>query len=178
MITTRLIAAGLVIVTILGLFGTAYHKGKQAGMKQVQIELDRQRIQWEKDKLTWEANVTTQTDLYESKVDELTNSWKSKEQLFREEIDRLKKTPDIVFVPRTTQCTVPKGFIEQHDRAAKGLQSGIPSTDFAEPTTKTLTEISNLVAKNYYKCNDIRNQLETLQTIVKEFKKGQKALSQ
>lgn len=176
MITSRIIILAAIVIAVTGAIGSIYHKGKVAGRNEIQLELNKQRATWEKEKLKLESDVAAQTGIYIAKVTELTDHWINKEQLFREEIDRLKANPDVIFVPKDTPCTIPKGFIEQHNRAAQGVQSGTPSSNFAEPAGKTLTEISNKVAKNYYQCNSIRAQLETLQNVVKEYQQRQKEL--
>lgn len=176
MILSRLIIIIGIIIAVSSTIGFIYHKGKVAGMHEVQIELDQQRADWEKQRLLWQSDVAAQTGIYNAKVDQLNDQWERQEKLFREEIDRLKANPEVIFVPKNTPCTIPVGFIEQHNRAASGIASGTPPPNLSEPTSKTLGEISNKVAKNYYQCNKIRAQLETLQNVVKEFQQRQKAL--
>lgn len=172
----RLIFAGCVALLAIGVVGYTYNQGKTAGKNQIQLELDQQRAQWEKDKLLWEARVAEQTGIYIGKVNELTAHWLNKEELFRREIDRLKAHPEVIFVPRETPCTIPKGFVAQHNRAAQGEPLGQPPDDFADKSDKTLFEIGNKVATNYYTCNIIREQLITLQKIVKQYQQNQQEL--
>jgi hypothetical protein len=83
----------------------------------------------------------------------------------------IEKVPEYISKDADAKCDVPNGFVVLHNSAVK---NEIPNTarDFNEkPSGVELSTVGKTVAGNYTTCNEVREQLRSLQDWVKEQEK-------
>jgi cell division protein FtsB len=83
----------------------------------------------------------------------------------------IEKVPEYISKDADAKCDVPNGFVVLHNSAVK---NEIPNTarDFNEKSSGVeLSTVGKTVAGNYTTCNEVREQLRSLQDWVKEQEK-------
>jgi hypothetical protein len=83
----------------------------------------------------------------------------------------IEKVPEYISKDADAKCDVPNGFVVLHNSAVK---NEIPNTarDFNEKSSGVeLSTVGKTVAGNYTTCNEVREQLRSLQEWVKEQEK-------
>ena len=85
----------------------------------------------------------------------------------------LKSVPKLknYWINLDDSCTINNGFVVLHDAAAKNKVPETPRDSHAEPSGVKLSTVASTVAGNYGTCHEIRQQLESLQTWVREQEK-------
>lgn len=168
----------VLVLMVFALFGGVYMKGRSDGKAVMQASIAKERAKWEQEV----AEVQKQFDSELTKIAAVYNFQKSK---YQTEIKKLKSqkgdTKQItkvveVYVPRSVDTTVPKGFVDLHDTAALGLPLKTTSDNANVPSTKKLSDVGTTVATNYYQCNETIAQLEALQLVVAEYRRKQQEL--
>jgi hypothetical protein len=177
MISANMGVDKLVVVSIMAAALSAgavglYLTGRNHGAAKVETK-------YQIEKQMWAEKVEQQQSDYDAATSQMVVEFLQEQARYQSQIELLKKKPKIVdrFVPVNTVCTIPKGFVELHNIAAAGKSvADADDTDAGAPTDKSLRDVASTVAYNYYTCNDIRQQLSTLQSIVTEFQQAQKEL--
>lgn len=79
-----------------------------------------------------------------------------------------KEVPKYVNTANSGECFIPNGFVLVHDAAA--MSTTLPPTSISdgEASGIALTQIAETVVDNYGSCNEIRQQLISLQEWVNE----------
>lgn len=166
-------AAALAAVLV---FGGSYVKGRVDGTNLTEARYAEEKRKWEL------AVLETQTEL-ELKLANIREEYLNQVQEYKEQIEKLQNNPKVVtqyvdrYVPVKTQCTIPEGFVELHNRSASGLPLDPPPQNPNKPSNKTLNNTAAIIAENYYKCNELIARLNALQQLVIEYQKKQEELT-
>jgi len=166
---TKYVTAALAAVLV---FGGAYIKGRSDGSSITESK-------YANAKADWQREVAKKQTEFDVQLSNLRLRYERETAQYRREIASIKNNPSVVtkFVPVETQCNIPKGFVELHNRAATGVPLDPPPADPSTPTDKTLSGVGSVVAQNYYQCNILMDRLIALQEIVKDYQKKQKELT-
>ena len=152
-----------------------YLKGRSDGVALTEAKVA-------EEKLRWERIVADNQIKHETQVAMIQSSYTSMVEGYKNEIAKLADNPKVVeryinrYVPVNTQCTIPQGFVELHNQSAAGAKLNDNPINTGIDSKKSLSEVGSTVAENYYKCNEIRAQLQALQQIVIQYQKQQKEL--
>lgn len=173
----KYLTAALAAVLLLG---GVYVKGRWDGSALTEAAVAEERHKWE-------MEVAENQSEYDAKITALAADYNASKSKYQAEINKLKKRKPgtvviekivEVYIPAKTDTIVPKGFVDLHNTAAGGMPlSDKPKADAEQPSGKKLSDVGTTVATNYYQCNAIRSQLESLQAVVAEFQKKQKELT-
>ena len=160
--------AVLALVVVLAASGS-YIKGQKDGKAVIEAEFI-------KAKAEWELKISEAQQTYEGKAALLEEEYKKSNKHLQDQLAHIRRNPILVrqFIPQSVDKAIPKGFVELHDRAAKGQELGQAPADAEASSGKVLSEISTIVADNYLSCNQSIERLKTLQAIVKEFQQKQR----
>jgi len=71
--------------------------------------------------------------------------------------------PQFITPQAEIACTIPNGFIRLHNFGAEGIIPTPPIETDGAPSAIKLTDVTGVVTTNYYTCNEIRQQLISLQ---------------
>ena len=78
-----------------------------------------------------------------------------------------------------SKCEIPNTFVELHNKAVDNTKmTELQSLNTSGVSNKKLSDVANTVTLNYYQYNEMKNKLETLQNIVKEYQSQQGKLPQ
>lgn len=170
------IIVGAIIVGILTIAGVGlYMKGRSDGVALTEAKVAAEKREWERQIADLQLK-------HQKEVNELLADYTKKVEQYQSEIAKLAENPKVVeryinrYVPVQTQCTIPQGFVELHNKAAQGAPLSDNPTNVDKPTDKSLADVGGTVAQNYYQCNEIRARLEALQQIVTKYQQQQKEL--
>lgn len=105
--------------------------------------------------LTGKSNLVTERVViqYKDKIKYITNT----------KVQYVDKITSIITPNQDANCTIPTGFISVHNNAAQGLVPPTPSTTDGDPSHIDLSTVATTVATNYLTCNQVREQLISLQ---------------
>ena len=174
----RLIAAAVLAAALMSGGIYLYTKGRSDGKALVEAEYNKEVIRLNTEITIWKTKVETLQGQHDTEVATITADFETKADQLQSEIDKLKKNPKVIskYVPVETECKIPNGFIEAHNLASKGLP--LDEVNDPQPGTsdKTLNQVADVVAENYYSCNITRSRLTSLQKIVADFQQKQKEL--
>lgn len=172
----------IIAFVVLSLLAGTYIKGRNDGIAKVESEVAAERKEWE-DKV---ADTQAASD---KRAAEIAQQYTSITSQYQTELSKLltsvtdtkgKVTPPqvvTVYVPLGSDSNVPKGFINLHNTAATGKPlSGVAQADAGDESEKKLSDVGTVVSRNYYQCNALITQLQSLQAIVKDFQDKQQAL--
>jgi hypothetical protein len=167
---------------VLSLLGGTYIKGRSDGIAKVEAQVAAERREWE-DKV---AKTQAESD---KKAAEIAEQYASVTSQYQVELSKLlttvtdakgKVTPPqvvTVYVPVGADSFVPNGFVDLHNTTAAGRPlSGIAKENAGEQSTKKLSDVGTVVSKNYYMCNAVIAQLESLQAVVRQYQEQQQKL--
>ena len=166
------IIAGLLVAGAVGL----YIKGRSDGVALTEAKVA-------EEKLKWERVIADNQIKHETQVAMIQSSYTSMVDQYKNEIAKLAENPKVVeryinkYIPVNTQCTIPQGFVELHNQSAAGSKLNDNPVNTGTDSKKILTDVGSTVAENYYKCNQVRAQLQALQQIVIQYQKQQKELA-
>ena len=167
---------GVIVVAVLTLAGIGvYVKGRSDGVALTEAKVAAEKREWERQVADLQLK-------HQKEVADLLADYNSKVDQYKEEIAKLADNPKVVerfidrYVPVQTQCTIPQGFVDLHNKAAQGASLSEIPTGVNKPTDKSLGDVGSIVAQNYYTCNDIRARLEALQQIIIKYQQQQKEL--
>lgn len=80
----------------------------------------------------------------------------------------VKSVPIYITKEADAKCDIPNGFVSLHDSAAKNELPPTPSDIDGASSGIKLSEVTTVVTSNYTTCNQIRQQLLSLQEWVRE----------
>jgi len=172
------LGAGIALIILLTVFfyNKTYNNGFKAGVETTELK-------YNVEKLKWIDQVSKLQQEHTNTIHSILTSYNKAIAEYEVEIDKLKSVDPIIktryihkYVPVETNCTIPKGFIDLHNTAAKGLQLSESPVNPEQATNNTLQDVGATVAINYYQYNKIVLQLKALQKIVIEFQMKQKEL--
>lgn len=176
-----LIAIIVVLCLIIGagiMYNRAYHKGELNGISITEAK-------YNIEKLKWIDKVSKMQQEHEDTMNGILTSYNGLVAEYEHQIEALKNQDPIIktryihkYVPVETNCTIPKGFVDLHNTAAKGNPLSEDPKDAAASTNVTLQDVGSTVAINYYQYNKISAQLKALQEVVRQFQTKQKELVQ
>lgn len=176
-----LIAIIVVLCLIIGagiMYNRAYHKGELNGISITEAK-------YNIEKLKWIDKVSKMQQEHEDTMNGILTSYNGLVAEYEHQIEALKNQDPIIktryihkYVPVETNCTIPKGFVDLHNTAAKGMPLSEDPKDAAASTNVTLQDVGSTVAINYYQYNKISAQLKALQEVVIQFQTKQKELVQ
>ena len=163
--TTRYIAIAL--ASVLLLVGT-YVKGRNDGYTIASGECAVEAIKWQTkvDQVTFEFN---------DKIKKIIDRYEGRNQDLQKELDRLKNLWNTILPPGANP-TITRGFVVAHNAAASGNPIPTAISNSQVLSDKKLSDVGQTVTTNYYECNMIRNQLESLQNVVRNFQEQQRNL--
>jgi hypothetical protein len=132
----------------------------------------------------WEARVFEVQQSSDSKISNIVSEYTKNIQKYQREIDKLSRQQPIiiervveVYIPRDVDTAVPRGFVELHNTAAAGQPlSDSTVLNASSDSDKSLSDVGTVVARNYYQCNAIREQLHALQDVVEQYRLKQMEL--
>lgn len=164
----KYVAAALAAVLV---FGGMYAKGRIDGKSLTEAK-------YTNAKLEWQQEVAKRQRALEQELAELRLRYERDTARYRQQLADLKAKPEIItrYIPSDTQCSIPKGFVDLHNRAIQGVPLDPPPADAANPSTKTLPNVGTIVTENYIQYNIISKRLEALQDLVKQYQQKQKDL--
>ena len=171
----KLIIAGIAIIALLSLISGIYIKGRYDGAAIVEAQVI-------KEKMEWERKVSEAQVGHLQQVSQIHDSYNTVISKYKSEITKLTKNPKVVnqyvdrYVPVETQCNIPQGFVELHNKSASGSSLDDAPVNSSQATDKTLGGVGSVLAENYYRCNELAARLSALQQIVIEYQKQQKEL--
>lgn len=165
------ILIGLLISIVL--FSSSFYKGKSIATKECQEQIAIERLKWQSkidtlqkqydsDKRNIKQYYTTELDKSKAIISQLDASLKS-----------TKKKLPTQYIPKEVNNTIPKGFVELHNKA---VENQYPSMEIIQPekmTNITLSEVSKVITRNYYACNLNTTKLIALQSIVQSYQSYQ-----
>lgn len=160
--------AGAIVVFCAGL----YFKGRYDGGSAV-------RADYAIAEAEWRAKVNEKQRELNQAANEFASNYTKQSAIYQAELDKLKKDPKIIdrFVPSTTACSIPNGFVDLINKAASGSPlEPTPGVNVADTSNKPLPQVAGSVTENYINCKDTIDRLTALQAIVKQFQKKQKEL--
>lgn len=174
-----LLAIIFILCIVIGagvLYHRAYYNGQQNGIILTEAK-------YNAEKLKWIDRVSKMQREYEDTINGILTSYNGQIADYEHQIEVLRNQDPIIktryihkYVPVETNCTIPKGFVELHNTAAKGLPLSDNPKDALASTNITLQDVGSTVAINYYQYNKVVSQLKALQEIVRQFQNKQKEL--
>lgn len=157
-LTAKLVAAGLLLAALVGLYGLGHHRGAASVQaqwdKQARAEAMAAQIQVDKSELVSQMVV----DHYIDRV----------QIVLAQGAVITKEVPVYVTPTADARCTVPVGFVRLHDAAAQG--QSLPAAPVAAvdaPSGLALSAVASTVAGNYGICRATAERLSALQDWVK-----------
>lgn len=160
----------VVVIIILLLFGV-YWKGKQAGINLM-------TARYEAEKIEWQNTIAKLQMSFEEQSKEIASNYNSQIEAYKRALATVSKKETIVKYVGANKCEIPKGFVEIHNKAAKGKAiEDTPKADSHQPSGKQLSDTAATVAHNYYLYSECSTRLKGLQAIVKSFQQAQQALT-
>lgn len=170
-----IVALILVLLTIYS-YNKTYKNGYKAGVEATELAHN-------VEKLKWIAKVSELQQQHEATVNGILTSYNGLVAEYETEIEKLRSQDPVIktryihkYVPVETLCDIPKGFVDLHNTAAKGLPLSDNPVNANATTNVTLQDVGSTVAVNYYQYNKVVAQLKALQQIVIEFQNKQKEL--
>lgn len=167
------IAASIIAAAFIA---SVYNRGRSDGINSIELQLAKERLNWERKisdlQLKHQRDVSDVMTAYEFVVAQHKN-----------QITKLINEPETIiryidrYIPIEVQCEIPKGFVDLHNQAAMGIPLNDAPDGVLESTDKTLGDVGEVVARNYYQCHEIAAQLEALQQIVIRFQQQQKEIT-
>lgn len=175
----KLVAAALAVAVITAGGAYLYTKGRSEGKALAEAEYNKEVIRLKNELLEWQTKVATLQDQHADEVASITAEYMAKEQSLETQIDKLKKQKRTVtkYVPVETDCKIPNGFVEVHNLTAQGKSIDEDKDPQPGISDKTLTQVADTVAENYYSCNLTKERLIALQKVVADFQQKQKELT-
>lgn len=82
----------------------------------------------------------------------------------------IQKVPEYITKESDAKCDVPNGFVVLHDSASKNEVPDSTSSSNGEASGIALSTVATTVVRNYTTCYEVREQLEALQSWVKNQK--------
>lgn len=171
----KIIIAVVASIIAAAFIATVYQKGRTDGVNSIELRIAKERLDWERKisdlQLKHQRDVSDIMVAYEFVVSQ-----------HRNQIAKLANNPETIiryvdrYIPIDVQCDIPKGFVELHNQAAIGVPLNDSPSNVTETTDKTLGDVGEVVARNYYQCHEIAAQLEALQQIVIQFQQQQREL--
>ena len=161
-----------VAVTIVIFCAGLYFKGRSDGGSAV-------RSEYAVAEAEWRAKVSEKQRELNQAATEFASNYTKQSAIYQAELNKLKNNPTIIdrFVPSTTSCNVPNGFVDLLNKAATGSTlEPTPGVNVAATSDKPLPQVAGSVAENYLNCKDTIDRLTALQAIVKQFQAKQKEL--
>lgn len=157
----KIIAAVLALVL---LFGGTYWKGYSSGRA-----IAAEEIQDFKDK---SAKIIADLERKNAQV---------KERIVTQYVDRVRvvKQQEVVYRDRAIasvpqQAVMSNGWIYLHDASATSAEANVENSSDAKPSGVTDTQALAAIVSNYSRCNANANQLESLQSWIKQMQENTK----
>lgn len=167
----RYIQYGLIIVVVLLLLVGIYWKGRSNG-----IEL--MIAKYEAEKLQWQQQVAEMQQTFNLSAQEIALNYKQEVDAYKRALATTKKETIVKYVGNG-KCDIPNGFVDIHNKAAKGKPlDETPKPNAHQSSGKTLTDTAEVVSQNYYLYAECATKLKGLQAVVKSFQKAQQALTE
>lgn len=163
--TTRYIAIALAAVLLL--VGT-YVKGRNDGYTIASGECVIETMKWQAkvDQVIFETN---------AKIKQIVDEYEGRNKDLQKELDKLKDLWNTILPPGSNP-TVTRGFVIVHNTAASGQATPTTIPNSQAQSDKRLSDVGRVVTTNYYECNMIRNQLQSLQDVVRNYQEKQRNL--
>lgn len=79
----------------------------------------------------------------------------------------VKEIPKYITVESDAKCDVPNGFVVLHDATAQTKVPPAPSSTDGDASGVKISEVGRTVSQNYTTCNQVREQLKSLQEWVR-----------
>jgi hypothetical protein len=164
------------IAIVLALLIGVYFYGRNDGKAAMELK-------YEKEKAEWISTVNTTQALLDQSTADLLKPFIIKQTEYKYITKMIEGPTTIVteYVNKDadSRCVVPVGFVDLHNKAAEGLTfdklKDIP-TNYGVDSGVKLSEVAQTTSINYTKYNEVKEQLETLQNVVREFQVKQEAL--
>ena len=157
------------IVTVCLSF-VSYRFGYSNGTKETKTNIEKERTEW----VSKVEAVQKEFGAYKTSVD---TRHKTETESYKRQIKVLRDNPKVITKYITKEVQVPCGFEILHNRLVDGIPIDrmIPE-HYSCPKERTLTEVSEVIARNYSNCRLAMERLDALQTVVKNYMDGQKKL--
>lgn len=160
-----------IIIGALVLVGGVYIKGRYDGA-------DKMKLEYAEEKMAWEKKINETQEKLNTSVQEAIKNYTKDTVTTKEVIKYVKSKPTVVtkFIP-DDRCEVPNSFVDLHNKAVdnKTLHE-LSETTATGISDKKLTDVAATITLNYYQYNEMKTKLETLQNIIKTYKKQQSNL--
>lgn len=170
LLSNRYIQYGAIVLVVVLLLVSTYLKGRASG-------IEKMTLQYEAEKIVWQQEIATQQNLFNLSTQEIATTYKHEVDSYKRALATVSEKETIVKYVGTGKCDIPNGFVEIHNKAAKGKSlEETPKINSHQPSGRSLTDTATVVSQNYLLYADCANKLRGLQSIVKSFQAAQKAL--
>lgn len=158
-------------ILILVLLGSFYAKGRGDGTAICEGN-------YAKDALVWANKVHDQELAFTSQIDFIAFQYNNDVTVLRNQVQYLKKHPEVItrYIPLAVDATLPKGFVDLHNKAAKGEDLDVPVENASAMTSRKLSEAAGVIGTNYSTCLAEKKQLAALQAVIKSYQAKQQEL--
>jgi len=165
------IVVAICAATVYKAIDNIHERGVLVGRAEIQKQYDEAKAQWE-------TKLGEKQSAFDESISKLIETHNSEVAKLRQQNANFRRNPTVVnrYIPSTTQCTLPNGFVQLHNLAAQGLPAENQSVTAGDSSIK-LDGAAGVIVENYYTCNEIRAQLSSLQEVVKRFQRAQKDIN-
>ncbi len=160
-----------IVIGVLVLAIGLYIKGRSDGADKVELEYAQQKIEWQN-------KITSMQEEFDNAILKNMEDYLAESSKNKEIIRYVKSKPQIItkYVTKDSdnKCEIPNTFVELHNKAVDNTKmTELHTLNSSGPSNKKLSDVANTVTLNYYQYNEMKNKLETLQNIVKEYQNQQ-----
>lgn len=171
-ISKKAIIFAVVLLLLIGV----YIKGRYDGANLLEA-------QYTQEKLEWQSKISSMQKEFDDAVLKNMEDYLAESSKTKEIIRYVKSKPQIItkYVSKDSdsKCEIPNTFVELHNKAVDNTKmTELQSLNTSGVSNKKLSDVANTVTLNYYQYNEMKNKLETLQNIVKEYQSQQGKLPQ
>lgn len=168
--------AGALLVSSLVFAGwRLYENGYQAGETKMTDQYHNEKLAWQNRVLAAQFELSV---VNSQLVEAINNRVVEKEIVTR----YIKSDPEIItkYIEKEVDCTVPKGFVEFHNKAAQNASKeeldSISDINRSELSDKSLSDAARVVGSNYYEYNELRVKYMDLLAVLKTYQDKQREL--
>lgn len=159
-------------VAVVGISFVSYRYGYGNGMSEAKTETEKVRAEW-----------VSKIESKQKEFDDYKLSIESKHKIetdsYKRQIKTLRDNPKVITKYITKEVHVPCGFEILHNRLVDGIPIDrmIPEK-YSCSKEHTLTEVSEVIARNYSNCRLAMERLDALQSVAKKYIDEQKKLEE
>lgn len=148
----------------------SYRYGYSNGTIETETNIEKERTEW----VSKVEAVQKEFDKYKTRVE---SKHKTETEAYERQIKVLRDNPKIITKYITKEVRVPCGFEILHNRLVDGIPIDrmIPE-NYSCSREHSLSEVSEVITRNYSNCRLAMERLDALQSVVKKYMDEQKKL--